>query len=495
MKHNKVWNNKKKISVIILACCIAMVAVSMGLTRTGELQFRSWAKILVNAAGMYGIPVSLFSLIQSLLTEKKNANPNNGKGLLAQIGIVLSAGLLIFILLISTLFTLVFGRKSWGREEIVAGNIIRETNNVWMESEVYLTYYKSNFIFKSRCLYNDIDLIQAILEERYQEKFTIRSAEDNMGVTTYEVEPKDSPQHVFHMLAEQKEMSPQYIDNYSNIRANRRAEEYIGDSSQWEIKAGENEVTKFISGLEIVCQSKEEAKDCAAYVAGMIEYVLEDSFFKDHASSFCIVYNGEDDIPEKIEFSFGWTQYQNNAYDYYADDEKVYHDLLEKYATLREIALQQEAESAEKEQMKEIVQEEEAVEEWLPMMIDEEGMLTPEGAYEKLYEEIFKPLGDEYTCTYNAKGNFYGVLGEESETIDGAEISTMRTVVYDRRSKNNKCQLFVYYKDYYDETGNNKTAILNFYAVDMSTGKIIEGNKTAWEEVASKEYQEATGDK
>lgn len=494
MKHNNIWNYIKKISLIILVCCIALAAASIGLKRTEGIQFRSWLSILIYFAGMYGIPVSLLSMILSSLSEKKT---DNGRGVLANFGILLSTVLLIFILLIVTGYTLLAGSSLWGREEKVAGNIIRETNHIWLDSDVYFAYYKADFIFKSPCSYNDINVVQAILEERYHEKFNLQSTEEHMGGTIFEVDAKDFSGDVFHMLAVQKGLSPQYIDNYSDIRANRRALEYIGDSSEWDIKAGENESAKLVSGLEIVCQSKEEARDCAAYVAGMIEYVLEDSFFKDHASGFCIVYSEDNDNTEKIAFPFGLNQYENTPYDYYADEENVYHDLLEKYADRRELSIKIEAEAAavKMEQMQEAITEEEAEKEWQPVMTDEDGMLTPEGAYEKLYEEVFKPQGDEYTCTYNAKGNFYGILGEETETIDGNEITTMRTVVYDRISKNNKCQLFVYYKEYYNETGNYKTAILNFYAVDMSTGKIIEGNKMAWQEVASKEYQEATGDK
>ena len=72
-----------------------------------------------------------------------------------------------------------------------------------------------------------------------------------------------------------------------------------------------------------------------------------------------------------------------------------------------------------------------------------------------------------------------------------------RTLVYDRVSKNGECLLFVYYEEYYDESGQRtdlSTKILNFYGIDRKTGKVIPGDKTSWSQVGSKEYREATGE-
>lgn len=120
---------------------------------------------------------------------------------------------------------------------------------------------------------------------------------------------------------------------------------------------------------------------------------------------------------------------------------------------------------------------------------------TPEGAYKTLYDTVFKENGDAYECTYNAKGNFYAILGTDQETVYGEVMNTRRTVVYDRESKNGKCQLFVAYKEYFYEDGTaGNTAILNFYAVDMASGKVFIADKSAWSETGSAEYREATGE-
>jgi hypothetical protein len=67
--------------------------------------------------------------------------------------------------------------------------------------------------------------------------------------------------------------------------------------------------------------------------------------------------------------------------------------------------------------------------------------------------------------------------------------------VYDRPSKNGKCELFVFYKEHYTEEGtNDSTAILDMYAVEKSTGKVITADKQSWSDVGTQEYRNATGE-
>lgn len=128
---------------------------------------------------------------------------------------------------------------------------------------------------------------------------------------------------------------------------------------------------------------------------------------------------------------------------------------------------------------------------------DEASGLAVEEAYDCLYREVFASLGDAYDCRYNAKGNFYAQLSEEKGRLneETPEMDIVRTVVYDRISKNGKCHLFVYYETYYDQDGlEYTTAIRNTYAVDMTTGKVTESGKHAWEDTGCEAYQEAAGE-
>lgn len=120
---------------------------------------------------------------------------------------------------------------------------------------------------------------------------------------------------------------------------------------------------------------------------------------------------------------------------------------------------------------------------------------TPEGAYQTLYETLFQREGDAYQTTYNAKGNFYAILDVGAEEVDGQMQNYRRTIVYDRESKNGNCLLFVAYKEYtYFDGSPGNTAILNFYAVEKSTGKVVVGDKKAWADLGSKEYRDITGE-
>ena len=124
----------------------------------------------------------------------------------------------------------------------------------------------------------------------------------------------------------------------------------------------------------------------------------------------------------------------------------------------------------------------------------ENDVTTPEGAYKCLYDEVFAKAGYQYMTTYNAKGNFYGILYTGEGTFGDTPDRQIRiTVVYNGQSQNEKCQVFVQYKELLDETGNAaQTGIMDFYAVDMQTKEVVRGDKHAWEESGSKAYLEAT---
>ena len=118
--------------------------------------------------------------------------------------------------------------------------------------------------------------------------------------------------------------------------------------------------------------------------------------------------------------------------------------------------------------------------------------MTPEETAALLiYEAVLREQGYSYGLKYNAKGNLYIDLGNEGEYHF--------TLVYDRTSKNGACELFVLYKEHCirDDAGNiisESTAILDMYAVEMETERVITSGRKAWEDVGSKEYREATGE-
>lgn len=123
-------------------------------------------------------------------------------------------------------------------------------------------------------------------------------------------------------------------------------------------------------------------------------------------------------------------------------------------------------------------------------------LTIPENAARAIYEAVFRLEGKTYQETYNAKGNLYIVLDTYETTFQDQPVTARETLVYDRKSQNGKCQLFVYYQEHYDSQGNqlDNTSILNFYAVDMTTGQVTAGEKTSWSQPACEAYYEATGE-
>ena len=93
-----------------------------------------------------------------------------------------------------------------------------------------------------------------------------------------------------------------------------------------------------------------------------------------------------------------------------------------------------------------------------------------EGAFGAVFREIFEPIGDTCESYFDAKGNPYLVLSPGSVVLDGETEprNTIRTLVYDRVSKNGECHLIVFYEEILNEDGTEyTTAIRNTYAVKM----------------------------
>ena len=125
---------------------------------------------------------------------------------------------------------------------------------------------------------------------------------------------------------------------------------------------------------------------------------------------------------------------------------------------------------------------------------------TVEPAAALVYQEILKPQGYPYKPERNAKGNFYLNLGEEPADKEAGGIDRYRyTLVYDRPSRNGNCELFVLYRECYREDTDGRltlenTVILDMYAVETASGRVIASGRKAWEDPGTQAYREATGE-
>ncbi|MBD5508363.1 MAG: ABC transporter permease [Lachnospiraceae bacterium] len=112
-----------------------------------------------------------------------------------------------------------------------------------------------------------------------------------------------------------------------------------------------------------------------------------------------------------------------------------------------------------------------------------------EEAAKAVYDAALAEEGFSYEVYYNAKGNLYIDLGNKTSEEDGKVYSYL--LVYDRPSKNGACELLVLYRSV---EGSDNEAIVDMYAVETATGKVVASGRKAWSDVGTKEYREMTGE-
>ena len=112
-----------------------------------------------------------------------------------------------------------------------------------------------------------------------------------------------------------------------------------------------------------------------------------------------------------------------------------------------------------------------------------------EVAAKAVYDAALAEEGFSYEVYYNAKGNLYIDLGCKTSEEDGKVYSYR--LVYDRTSKNGACELLVLYRSL---EGSDNEAIVDIYAVENATGKVVASGRKAWSDVGTKEYREMTGE-
>lgn len=236
------------------------------------------------------------------------------------------------------------------------------------------------------------------------------------------------------------------------------------------------------SWIYVDLKNQEDMETLAQDIATLMQYItMETDFFDDYTVSLYFKYELEGQ--EKTGYLplgkiNSWHKMEK---DYYLYSDKV----------LEQIWFEYEKELRKLEKQKEQVVTTPAPE------LDTEALALEELA-QILFDEMLAEQGYLFQVKYNAKGNLYIDLGNKP-----AEISEDKTVgeynrftlVYDRTSKNGKCELFVFYKEHYTEEGtNDSTAILDMYAVEKSTGKVITADKQSWSDVGTQEYRKATGE-
>ena len=387
--------------------------------------------------------------------------------------------------LISGAFLILVTGISWltlaGTEKSFAEGIIQVSRSDLFSEMTEVSYYTDEgpFLLKKYEPLSDIVLIS--MERTYGERFYVntengwdKTGVGENGLEGFYVSPVNSPDMViFARLPYGTE-----TDDYPAVRAFSRMKEAAGKLCP------EREITlsleKEDARVRLFCGGTEDMRGCAEDTAALIQTALEDDFFWEEgrnvqAEIVCLL--GDSPVGTVVLY-FGNSRNNLGEYGYeidrYTDEEQVYQTLLYCYDG-----------SEIQEEMEE------------PLFSHEDSAYFVEGAYKALYDTLFAPAGYAYDYGYNAKGNFYGRLGEYEGTLEsmpGTVFDCTETVVYDRVSQNGKCHLFVRYRTYYRDGTEYTTEILDMYAVDMETGEVFLSGRHAWADPGNEDYREATGE-
>lgn len=109
--------------------------------------------------------------------------------------------------------------------------------------------------------------------------------------------------------------------------------------------------------------------------------------------------------------------------------------------------------------------------------------------FQAIYAQVFEPRGLNCFQDADARGNERLVLSETSSQVE--------YVLFDRRSANERCLLYVQYRASKDADGTWSPAdaqILDTYAYDEDSGTVVASGKKSWSDSGTQEYRDLTGE-
>lgn len=253
--------------------------------------------------------------------------------------------------------------------------------------------------------------------------------------------------------------------------------------------------------LYLELEGEEDIEEFASMASGLIRFIMEQTDFFEENRGVLYFYcgEGEDRITGNIPFGklYQWDRLEP---EYYLDEELVAERIRDEYED--ELRFRERLEADRKRIEEQLAEAETGDMDDALQEVENTDCLSVEESAEIVYEAMLAGQGYVHTPCYNAKGNFYLDLGEHPTAKAEEEAGTgydRYTLVYDRRSKNGKCELFVLYREHYTEGQDGGrdltgTAILDIYAVEISTEKVISSGRTAWSDPGTPEYREMTGE-
>lgn len=108
------------------------------------------------------------------------------------------------------------------------------------------------------------------------------------------------------------------------------------------------------------------------------------------------------------------------------------------------------------------------------------------------YQAIFEKYSDATAGKFEVR---YGASESSSRCILSESDTTVEYIVYDGKSENGKCGLYVRYRAEKSGDGTydyGNAEIKDIYAYVFSSGEVISSGKTSWEDTGTDEFESAT---
>ena len=108
------------------------------------------------------------------------------------------------------------------------------------------------------------------------------------------------------------------------------------------------------------------------------------------------------------------------------------------------------------------------------------------------YKAIYEIYSDRSLDNFKI---YYGTKVSSTKCILSENDNIVEYLVYNGKSKNEKCGIYVHYQNRKDNNGawsDANAIIIDIYAYVYENGSVVSSGKTHWEDIASEAYQKAT---
>lgn len=111
------------------------------------------------------------------------------------------------------------------------------------------------------------------------------------------------------------------------------------------------------------------------------------------------------------------------------------------------------------------------------------------------YQAIYELYSDNSLDNFEV---YYGTSESSTRCVLSEKENTVEYLVYNGKSENEKCGLYILYQSDKNDDGTWSYAegiIVDIYAYVYENGDVVSSGKTQWEDIGSESYQEVTGEK